>query len=440
MDVMDETDRAESWTLRDNEKLIRFDHVPSYKELFDQCLIPNRPCILPSALISHWNVVKSQSWRRAPSYPSDSVQGDVGELVNWEALAQDYGSYVSPVVITRINAQGEVEENRTEMTVSSAIQLIQTHKVRKDRDGVQSIYIKDWHLIKQLRSTPNGIEPYSVPEIFADDWMNNLPLPPFSSEGEGEEEKDDFRFVYAGTSGSQTLLHQDVYTSYSWSTNVVGRKKWYLFPPQAIPFLRRFPKVSTSQLVSDIQTLHTLLKDTHRKEYPQLHQAQELLQEIVQEEGETIFIPSNWFHQVTNLTEAISINRNWCNSVNLPSLYQAITVELDHVEESLCDVKEILQQNPSGEGGEEWKREFYELVQDVAVKDAGWAWKGFWEMVLRNLQLPATGEELRPREDWVRERLMPLVDDFEKREDGVWLDRRIRETAERCKVLLQKMG
>ena len=31
--------------------------------------------------------------------------------------------------------------------------------------------------------------------------------------------------------GTWTPLHADVFRSYSWSSNVCGRKKWYLFPP-----------------------------------------------------------------------------------------------------------------------------------------------------------------------------------------------------------------
>ncbi|SPC65415.1 uncharacterized protein UHOD_00545 [Ustilago sp. UG-2017b] len=422
-------------TLREEETLIRFDHVPSYSEFFDRCLLPNRPCILPPALISQWNVVKSQAWHRKPSSSRVSSSSDKGDdLVNWEALAQDYGSHTSPVVVIHINAEGKTIEERTEMTIASAIGLIQKNKLKQDKDGVQSIYIKDWHLIKQLRSQPTADEPYSVPNLFADDWMNNIH--PSGTAGE----VDDFRFVYAGTAGSQTLLHRDVYTSYSWSTNVVGRKKWHIFPPRAIPHLRRFPAVETSQLVSDIQTLQTLMKDSNRKDYPQLERAWELLQGIDQEEGETIFIPSNWYHQVSNVTEAISINRNWCNSINLPSLYEAIKRELEHVEESLCDVRDMLSDSSGGKDGDEWKREFYVLVQDVAVKDAGWAWKGVWDMVVRNLEHPATKQDLRPKDGWVKERLLPLVKDFELREDGKWLDGEgIQNTTQRCKGLLEDM-
>ncbi|TKY90582.1 hypothetical protein EX895_000580 [Sporisorium graminicola] len=417
------SDLASGTATRDDERLLRFEEVPSYDEFYERCLVPNRPCILPASLVAHWDVVRSNSWHATSSPTSDSQ-------VDFEALKHDYGTHVSPVVISRINAEGQTEEARTDMTIADAVDLILQFRRGNNTDGVQSIYVKDWHLIKQLspaqlKDTP----PYTVPGIFADDWMNNL-----ATDDEGVTDKDDFRFVYAGTRGSQTLLHRDVYTSYSWSTNVVGCKTWYLFPPHTIPSLRRFPAVSTSPLVTDVATLLSLVSDKERKEYPQLQIALSHMQTITQHAHETVFIPSNWFHQVTNLTDCISINRNWCNAVNLPSLYHSIVDELQHVENSLCDVRDMLSASGEGEG---WKREFYAVVQDVAVQDAGWAWAGFWEMILHNLTHPATKAELKPADAWVRERLLPLVRDFERREDAKWLDEGIRQTAEKCRRLLE---
>ncbi|SPO20933.1 uncharacterized protein UTRI_00410 [Ustilago trichophora] len=419
-------------TVSPDESLIRFEDVPSYAEFQERCLLPNRPCIFPPGLIAHWPVVQNQAWALLPS------SGQKEEIVNWAALKQAYPTHTSPVVITRTTPDGETQEERTEMTISAAIKLISDFKLNKLDDGrVKNVYIKDWHLIKQLSG--QSVEPYTVPEVFADDWMNNVPS------GEEGKEVDDFRFVYAGTTNSQTLLHRDVYTSYSWSSNVIGRKRWYLIPPRSIPHLRRFPNVSTSELIPDIQTLlSTITTRSHsaqeRTEYPHLHQAYTTIQVIDQAQGETIFIPSNWYHQVENLTEAISINRNWCNSVNLPSLYQSIVDELQHVEENLCDVKEMLSSNSSSGTGEGWKEEFYRLVQDVAIQDAGWAWAGFWDMVVYNLKHPAKARESRPKDGWVRERLRPLVEDFAKREDARWLDQKILETAKRCKIILEATG
>lgn len=57
-----------------------------------------------------------------------------------------------------------------------------------------------------------------------------------STDGDGDSDggttTSDFRFTYLGPAGTYTPLHRDVYSSYSWSVNVAGRKMWWLFPPR----------------------------------------------------------------------------------------------------------------------------------------------------------------------------------------------------------------
>lgn len=115
-----------------------------------------------------------------------------------------------------------------------------------DSEKRRLVYIKDWHLVRQERQLArrNGKGevrlplPYTTPDVFADDWMNL----DYSSEEEEEDDKevaDDFRFCYAGMAGTRTGLHRDVYTSYSWSTNIVGRKRWTMYSPSLGPLLHR---------------------------------------------------------------------------------------------------------------------------------------------------------------------------------------------------------
>ena len=82
--------------------------------------------------------------------------------------------------------------------------------------------------------------------------------------------------------------------------------------------------------------------------------------------------PSGWYHQVENLTACISINHNWCNSVNLPSLYDSMCAKVAEVEAALEDVKELLSQGPDADFPEVWQREWVNTVQDVVKMDAGW--------------------------------------------------------------------
>ena len=43
--------------------------------------------------------------------------------------------------------------------------------------------------------------------------------------------ENDYKFVYIGPKDSWTPFHYDVFGSFSWSANVVGRKHWIFVPP-----------------------------------------------------------------------------------------------------------------------------------------------------------------------------------------------------------------
>lgn len=97
---------------------------------------------------------------------------------------------------------------------------------------------------------------------------------------------DDYRFTYAGPRGTFTPLHRDIYGSYSWSSNIVGRKRWWLIPPEHTKIV--WTRTDGSDVVFDLRELdETLWKEN--------------VLEVVQEAGETIFVPSGWYHQVENL-------------------------------------------------------------------------------------------------------------------------------------------
>jgi len=65
------------------------------------------------------------------------------------------------------------------------------------------------------------------------------------------EDRGDFRFCYLGPAGTFTPLHRDVYASYSWSANIVGRKMWWSFPPNTLHRV----KDSDGEMVYDVRDL-----------------------------------------------------------------------------------------------------------------------------------------------------------------------------------------
>lgn len=166
--------------------------------------------------------------------------------------------------------------------------------------------------------------------------------------------------------------------------------------------------------------------------------------------GQTIFVPSNWYHEVENLTDCLSVsfvliqlNHNWCNSVNLISMYDAmedevcqVLIQTDDVIAALDDVREmLLAANPHG-----WREEFARLVQDIVRQDAGWAWDGFWHMVLYNIEhqpcdvrLVALKQPIyRPSDEFVHDRVRSLLERFAKRSEAAYLPAAVH--AQLCKL------
>jgi hypothetical protein len=77
-------------------------------------------------------------------------------------------------------------------------------------------------------------------------------------------------------------------TSYSWSTNVVGRKRWWLFPPSVTSHITR----RNGETVADDNLIGTPLNPDTVDEavWPGWRIAKEAMYVMEQEEGETIFV------------------------------------------------------------------------------------------------------------------------------------------------------
>ena len=77
--------------------------------------------------------------------------------------------------------------------------------------------MKDWKFVAEHPT----YEAYTTPIFFSDDWLNG-------PTGMGHA----YKFCYLGPKGTTTPLHADVLNSYSWSTNICGRKRWHMVPSE----------------------------------------------------------------------------------------------------------------------------------------------------------------------------------------------------------------
>lgn len=127
---------------------------------------------------------------------------------------------------------------------------------------------------------------------------------------------------------SRTPFHADVFSSFSWSTNIVGTKRWIFFPPHEEDKLRdRF-----GNLPFDIGD-ETVKKIIQEKEVQSF--------EIIQSAGQTVFVPSGWHHQVWNIEDTISVNHNWFNGCNIHLIWTAMYDKFNEVLREIDDCKDM---------------------------------------------------------------------------------------------------
>lgn len=84
-------------------------------------------------------------------------------------------------------------------------------------------------------------------------------------------------------------MHVDVFTSYSWSANIVGKKRWLLFPP------------GEERNLYDVHGHLPYDIDSFKDNNLTVDRCCKQSLEIIQGPGEVIFVPSGWHHQVWNL-------------------------------------------------------------------------------------------------------------------------------------------
>jgi hypothetical protein len=150
------------------------------------------------------------------------------------------------------------------------------------------MYLRDMH----VNRVKNGFRLFTTPSEFPD-WLNQ-----YCTEIVHAIDRPvlDFQFLYWGAAGSKTPFHRDVMGTFSWSHNLCGMKRWNFF-------------LDTTVIL-----------------------------ECTQGPGETVFVPSQCFHTVVNLSDdTISINQNWLNQFNIHKVAEQLVADTVKAREDLVE-------------------------------------------------------------------------------------------------------
>ncbi|KAK4747488.1 hypothetical protein SAY87_014074 [Trapa incisa] len=149
---------------------------------------------------------------------------------------------------------------------------------------------------------PELLKDYDVPCLFQEDFFNVL----------DEDQRPPYRWLIIGPERSGASWHIDPALTSAWNTLLVGRKRWAMYPPGKVP-LGVTVHVNDEDGDVNVETPSSL--QWWLDYYPLLVDEDKPI-ECTQLPGETIFVPSGWWHCVLNLETTVAVTQNFVNPKN----------------------------------------------------------------------------------------------------------------------------
>jgi len=155
----------------------------------------------------------------------------------------------------------------------------------KHRNDDIPLFIFDSTFANEGKKMRELLDEYTIPSWFDEDLFGCLE----------ERERPNFRWLIMSTVGAGTSLHVDPVHTSAWNTLISGKKRWVMFPPETFKSEMDFNSgVRGAEWFMDEYSTYDDLKHV----------------DIIQNRGDTIFLPSGWWHVTVNLEDSIAITQN----------------------------------------------------------------------------------------------------------------------------------
>lgn len=149
------------------------------------------------------------------------------------------------------------------------------------------------------------LKEYCVPECFSRDLFD---LVDTDDDHDGPTpRRPPYRWILIGPERSGTGMHVDPLWTNAWVTILQGQKHWLLFPPDtpysSIGMIEGSPQIPSSIWFRDYYDVVT--SPSWPKQYQPV--------EVLQNPGETVFVPAGWPHLVLNLELTVAVTHNYAS-------------------------------------------------------------------------------------------------------------------------------
>lgn len=142
------------------------------------------------------------------------------------------------------------------------------------------------HLLNRLSND------YNTPPLFECWYANTSAGTPRSK----------LSWLYVGTTGTFSDIHRDIWWSSAWNYLISGTKIWFIYPSVYNESIKR--EIGNYSL-KEMQNIPAEILQT---EYRPLI--------CIQQSGDLVFVPGNYYHSVYNLGDTISLTENFVNETN----------------------------------------------------------------------------------------------------------------------------
>ena len=158
-------------------------------------------------------------------------------------------------------------------------------------------------------STNILVKEYTVPNCFQDDIFRYC------------RERPPYRWILMGPSRSGTGLHIDPLYTNAWVTLLQGKKRWMLFPPCTPP---EQIGMNLEYQIPSIIWFRDYYDKVTSPDWPISWKPTQ----IIQQPGETIFVPAGWPHLVVNLELSVAVTHNYASQYSpfLTTMWKDMTI------------------------------------------------------------------------------------------------------------------